>query len=149
MSGQPKRIVVILSTGKQGSGVVKALAQLNREAGEATPAYEILAVTRSAQGARAKEFVALPGVTILEADSTQPAAVIEKAKAGGPIYGVFSVQQSFDNPAGGIKGEVRQANELADAAAEAGVQHFVYTSVDFGTDDASPQETNIPHCECT
>ncbi len=43
-------------------------------------------------------------------------------------YGVFSVQNHW-LPDVGFDGEIRQGKLLAEAAKEAGVQHFVYTSV--------------------
>jgi uncharacterized protein YbjT (DUF2867 family) len=131
MSDPTKRIIVTLSTGKQGSGVVKALAKRN-ESGKAT--YEILAVTRSASSSKAQSLAKLPGVVLLES-AYDPASIFEKAQttgAGGDIYGAFSVQQSFDNPDGGLKGELDQAKKMADNAAKHNLQHFVYSSVDFG-----------------
>jgi uncharacterized protein YbjT (DUF2867 family) len=69
---------------------------------------------------------------------TDPAALF--ASAPGPVYAVFSVQQSYENPKG-VAGETVEANGIADAAAAHGVQHFVYTSVNLGgvADTGVPQ----------
>lgn len=53
------------------------------------------------------------------------------------------MQQSFDNPNGGVKGETKQGIQVADEARKAGVQHLVYSSVDFG----GLAKTDIPHFE--
>ena len=62
-------------------------------------------------------------------------AQVAKAREGGDVYGVFSVQQSMDNKEGGVEREKEQGKDLSDEAAKAGVKHFVYTSVDFGGPD--------------
>jgi uncharacterized protein YbjT (DUF2867 family) len=49
-------------------------------------------------------------------------------KAVEGVYGVFSVQ-NFWKKGVGYEGEIRQAKNLADAAKEAGVAHFVRASV--------------------
>lgn len=127
---ETKRIVVTLGTGKQGSAVVRALAALN------TPVvkYTILLVTRDASGEKAVELAQLPGVELLES-RYEPSEIIAKAREGGDVYGVFSVQQSMDNKEGGVEREKEQGKDLSDEAAKAGVKHFVYTSVDFGGPD--------------
>ncbi|NED57719.1 NmrA family NAD(P)-binding protein, partial [Micromonospora aurantiaca] len=56
------------------------------------------------------------------------------------LHGVFSVQ-TFRGP-GGVAAEERQGKAVADAAAEAGVAHLVYSSVG-GADRSS----GIPHFE--
>jgi uncharacterized protein YbjT (DUF2867 family) len=130
-SASTKRIIVTLSTGKQGSGVVRALAKRNEGS---SLAYEILAVTRSTSSSKAQSLAKLPGVVMLES-AYEPASIFEKAEkagAGGDIYGAFSVQQSFDNPDGGLKGEVDQAKKMVDEAAKRNIKHFIYSSVDFG-----------------
>jgi uncharacterized protein YbjT (DUF2867 family) len=60
---------------------------------------------------------------------------IERVLEG--VHGVFSVQQFMEV---GVEGEVRQGVQLADAAKEAGVEHYVYTSV-----GSAHRDTAIPH----
>jgi hypothetical protein len=66
-------------------------------------------------------------------------ASLERARRGG--YGVFSVQ-NFWLPGVGFDGEVRQGRALADAAAAAGVRHFVCSSV-----GGAERNTGIAHFE--
>ncbi|KAJ6616954.1 hypothetical protein B0H10DRAFT_2218942 [Mycena sp. CBHHK59/15] len=134
----PKVILVMLATGKQGSAVVHALARAN----DPTPAFTILAQTRDPASAKSRALGALPNVRLLQGTADAPAALF--AAAGVPVHGVFSVQQSVDNP-GGVAGELVQANALADAAAQAGVRHFVYASVNFG--GVEGDRTEVPHFE--
>lgn len=55
------------------------------------------------------------------------------------VQGVFSVQDPW---VAGVDGEVRFARNLADAALQAGVQHFVQASV-----ASADRDTGIPHFE--
>ncbi|KAJ7489037.1 NAD(P)-binding protein [Mycena latifolia] len=130
-----KVVLVMLSTGKQGGAVTRALAKVNQSApGDAAP-WLILAQTRDITSAKSKALESLPGVRLHKGSPDDPAALF--ASAPGPVYAVFSVQQSVDNPV--------QANALADAAAKHGVKHFVYTSVNFG--GVPGDKTDVPHFE--
>lgn len=120
-----KRILVTLSTGKQGSNVVRALSERNK-AGQQN--YEILAVTRDAQSGKSRKLASLPGVVALESPYTAE-EIFKKAAEGGEIYGVFSAQVM-----GGAE-ETALGNAVADAAAKYKVKHFVYSSVDRGAED--------------
>ncbi|KAJ7131429.1 hypothetical protein C8R44DRAFT_665173 [Mycena epipterygia] len=137
-----KVVLVMLSTGKQGGAVVRALAEINHSAPEDTAPWLILAQTREPTSTKSKALESLPGVRLHKGSPDDPTALF--ASAPGPVYAVFSVQQSVDNPKG-VKGEVVQANALADAAAKHGVKHFVYTSVNFG--GAPEDKTYVPHFE--
>lgn len=145
-SSPPKRILVTLATGKQGGHVVRSLARRNESKPDGQQPYEILALTRNAESSAAKSLSALPGVHLLVSEY-DPATVFAKATEGGkPLYGVFSVQTFMvkqPNGMKGVDGERWQGKAVADEAAKAGVQHFVYTSVDFGGLD----KTDIPHFE--
>ncbi|KAL7410896.1 hypothetical protein BDY24DRAFT_397972 [Mrakia frigida] len=140
-----KRILVTGATGKQGGGVVKALVEANSALPASSPnPYTILAVTRTASSAKAQALSKLRGVELIEGNLNDPKDLFAKAaNSGGPVYGVFSVQQSFDNKDGGVEGEKKQGKELAAAALEAGVKHFIYSSVDIG----GLEKTDIPHFE--
>ncbi|KAJ7058319.1 hypothetical protein C8F01DRAFT_1255474 [Mycena amicta] len=146
---EPKTILVMLSTGKQGGGVVRALAKANAEAVSASrpqPWY-ILAQTRT-PSTHPKSIFTLPGVHALKGSPTNPSALFDTANLPPdtplPIYAVFSVQQSVDNPRG-LPGEIDESRTLADAAAKHGVKHFVYSSVQFGGADG--RRTKVPHFE--
>jgi uncharacterized protein YbjT (DUF2867 family) len=124
-----RKILVTGATGKQGSAVIHALL-----ANPPPYPHEIFALTRSPNSPSAKALAAKsPSITLLAGDLNDCPSIF--ASAGGPhsIYGVFSVQI----PAMGQRNvpsdiEEQQGTSLIDAALAAGVQHFVYTSVDRG-----------------
>ncbi|KAJ6598136.1 hypothetical protein DFH09DRAFT_1131049 [Mycena vulgaris] len=137
-----KVVLVMLATGKQGGAVTRALAQANRSAADGALPWLILAQTRDTASAKSKALDSLPGVRLHKGSPDDPGALFTSAPA--PVYAVFSVQQSADNPTG-VKGELVQAKALADAAAKHGVKHFVYTSVNFG--GVPGDKTYVPHFE--
>ncbi|KAJ7176896.1 NAD(P)-binding protein [Mycena filopes] len=138
-----KVVLVMLSTGKQGGATVRALARINDAAAPGySPPWTILAQTRDVASTKSKALAALNGVRLHKGSPDDPEALFTSAPA--PVYAVFSVQQSVDNPRG-VKGEVVHANALADAATKHGVKHFVYTSVNFG--GVPGQKTYVPHFE--
>ncbi|KAJ7445981.1 NAD(P)-binding protein [Mycena galericulata] len=137
-----KIVLVMLSTGKQGGAVVHALAKANESSPADPPPWLILAQTRDPTSAKSKALASLRGVRLHKGSPTDPLALF--ASAPGPVYAVFSVQQSVDNPKG-VAGETAEANALADAAAQHGVKHFVYSSVNFG--GAPGNKTYVPHFE--
>jgi len=137
-----KTVLVMLSTGKQGGAVVRALAKANESAAEDATPWLILAQTRDPASAKSKALASLRGVRLHKGTPTDPEALF--ASAPGPVYAVFSVQQSVDNPKG-VAGETVEANALVDAAAKHDVKHFVYTSVNFG--GVPDKKTYVPHFE--
>lgn len=106
-----KTIVVTGATGHQGGAVVDALLA------SGTP-WRVRALTRKPEGAAAK-VLAARGVELVEADLDRPETLVPTL-AG--TYGVFGVQQRG-------KREAARGIALVDAAARAGVEHFVYSSV--------------------
>ncbi|KAJ7144177.1 NAD(P)-binding protein [Mycena epipterygia] len=136
-----KIVLVMLSTGTQGGGVVKALAKANEASGQDPTPWLILAQTRDPTSAKSRALASLCGVRLHRGTPTDPAALFSSAP--GPVYGVFSVQQSYENPKG-IEGEMVEAKALADVAAQYGVKHFVYASVNFGP---KGPKTYVPHFE--
>ncbi|KAJ7668123.1 hypothetical protein B0H17DRAFT_990176 [Mycena rosella] len=136
-----KIVLVMLSTGTQGGGVVNALAKVNAASGQDPAPWLILAQTRDPTSAKSRALTSLRGVRLHKGTPTDPAALFSSAP--GPVYGVFSVQQSYENPKG-MEGEMAESKALADVAAKHGVQHFVYTSVNFG---AQGPKTYVPHFE--
>ncbi|KAJ7634432.1 NAD(P)-binding protein [Roridomyces roridus] len=145
MGDQPlpsKIVLVMLSTGTQGGGVVKALANVNKKSGRTPGPFVVLAQTRDPTSAKSKALASLPGVQLLRGTPTDPGALFDSAP--GQVYGVFSVQQSYENPKGIENGEIMEAKALADEAAKRGVKHFVYTGVNFGP---RGPKTSVPHFE--
>ncbi|KAJ7258058.1 hypothetical protein B0H12DRAFT_451187 [Mycena haematopus] len=135
----PKVVLVMLSTGRQGGAVVRALAKVNESASDP---WLILAQTRNPTSAKSKTLESLRGVRLHKGTPTDPLALFTSAP--GPVYAVFSVQQSYDNPKG-VAGETVEANALADAAAQHDVKHFIYASVNFG--GVPENKTYVPHFE--
>lgn len=119
-------IVVSGATGQQGGAVARAL--LDR-------GFRVRALTRNTEKPEAKSL-AESGAEVVRGDLDDRSS-IEAALEGA--HGVFSVQQFFE---AGLEGEVRQGKALADAAKEAGVEHFVYSSV-----GSAHRDTGIPHFE--
>jgi len=108
-----RSVLVSGATGRQGGAVVRHLLAMG---------WKPRALSRNPDGAAAQELVRL-GVEVVQGDLEDPAS-LERAVRG--VHGVFSVQDFW---AVGAKREVAQGKNLADAAAKAGVEHVVYSSV--------------------
>ncbi len=122
-----KRTVLVTgATGKQGG----ALARLLLDRGHA-----VHALTRSPKSDSAAA-IASAGATVVAGDFAEPAS-LERAMDGVDV--VFAMTTPFE---AGIDAETRQGKALVDAAAVAGVDHFVFTSV-----ASADQDTGIPHFE--
>jgi uncharacterized protein YbjT (DUF2867 family) len=119
-------ILVSGATGQQGGAVARRL--LERGIG-------VRALTRDPEKPEARELAEL-GAEVASGD-LEDRSSIERVLDG--VHGVFSVQQVWEI---GVKGEVRQGVQLADAAKGAGVDHYVYSSV-----GSAHRETGIPHFE--
>lgn len=131
-----KTILVTGATGRQGGAVIKALSNTD---------FEILALTRNPSSPSAQKLASSsPKVRLVEGDLDNPDAVFRNAAAAtsNPIWGVYSVQAK---PAGDISIEETQGKSLIDASLAAGVQFFVYSSVDRGGAKSSETPTDVPH----
>src|SRR5918993_2676376 len=117
-------ILVSGATGQQGGAVARSL--LGR-------GFGVRALTRDVEKAEARELSDL-GAEVVSGDLEDHSS-IERVLEG--VHAVFSVQQFMEV---GVEGEVRQGVQLADAAKEAGVEHYVYTSV-----GSAHRDTGIPH----
>ena len=135
-----RKILVSGATGQQGSAAVNAIIESNMP-------FEILALTRDPTSSAAQALAAKSKrVTLLQGDLNNCRDIFIKTGGRGSVYGVFSVQM----PAFGQKNvpndiEQIQGCNLVDAALEAGVQHFVYSSVDRGGNNSGNNPTNVPH----
>ncbi|KAF2684382.1 NAD(P)-binding protein [Lentithecium fluviatile CBS 122367] len=131
-----KTIIVTGATGKQGGSVVQALRDSD---------FEILAVTRNANSPAAIKLANLSAnIKPLQGDLADASAIFERAKmlTSNPIWGVYSVQAK---PVGDPTVEATQGKNLIDAAIAAGVQFFVYSSVDRGGAKSSSDPTPVVH----
>jgi uncharacterized protein YbjT (DUF2867 family) len=108
-----KTIFVTGATGKQGSAAVRHLL----EAG-----YKVRGLTREPDKPEAQRLIDL-GAEIVEGNLDDPAQIRKDIDGS---YGVFAVLTWREE---GPAGEVKQGKHLADAAKDAGVEHFLYSSV--------------------
>ena len=119
-----KLILVSGATGRQGGAVAREL--LSR-------GYRVRGLTRNPDSERAQQLAGL-GIEMVRGDFDE---IDSLNRAAQGAYGVFSVQNFWEH---GKQGEIRQGSNLADAAKQAGVSHFVYTSV-----ANADKNTGIPH----
>ena len=124
MANSDKLIVVIGATGSQGGAVTRHL--LNK-------GFKIRAFVRDGSKPAAAELKN-KGVEIFEGNLEDMNAL---SKAYKGAYGVFSVQNFWEH---GYDKEVIQGKNAAKAAKDAGVKHFVYSSV-----ASSDQKTGLVH----
>lgn len=110
-----KLILVVGGTGNQGGSVIDAL--LSTE-------FRVRTLTRNENSPRALQLKQL-GVEVLQGDLNSPESV-RKGLEG--CYGVFSVQNYWERSTG-FSGEIEQGKMLADFAKEAGVSHFVQSTM--------------------
>jgi len=132
----PKTILVTGATGRQGGSIIKALQGTD---------FEILALTRDPSSPSAKKLASSsPNIKLVEGNLDDTQAVFKNAASvtHNPIWGVYSVQ---GKPAGDVYIEEVQGKNLVDAALAAGVEFFVFSSVDRGGPRSSSQPTTIPH----
>jgi uncharacterized protein YbjT (DUF2867 family) len=108
-----KTIFVTGATGKQGSAAVRHLL----EAG-----YRVRGLTREPDKPEAKRLTDL-GAEIVEGNLDDPAQIRKDING---CYGVFAVLTWKEE---GPAGEVEQGKHLADAAKDAGIEHFLYSSI--------------------
>ena len=121
-----KVILVTGATGHQGGAVARELL---------AHGHRVRAMTRKPDGAAARELAG-QGAELV-AGNLDDEASIQKALSGA--WGAFAVQNTWE---AGVEGEETQGKRFAKAAKEAGVRHFVYTSV-----GSADRRTGIPHFE--
>ena len=119
-----RTILITGVTGNQGGAVAQAL----RGTG-----FRLRGLTRAPDGERATALARL-GVDIVKGD-LEDEATLRRALTGA--WGVFGVQSSLE---AGVEREEMQGKRLATLAREAGVEHYVYTSV-----GSAHERTGIPH----
>ena len=124
MATQSKLILVTGATGQQGGAVATALL---------TKGQKIRVMSRTPEKASA---LAQAGAEIVKGNLTN-ASDLQAALRG--VHGVFAMSTPFE---AGMDQEVRQGIMMADAAKQAGIAHYVYTSV-----GSAHRNTGIPHFE--
>ncbi len=113
MVNSDRTVLVTGATGRQGGAVIRYLLPKG---------WKLRALTRNSDSAVAQDL-ASKGVEVIQGDLENPAS-LERAVRG--VYGIYSVQDFWSV---GVKREVLQGKNLADAAKKARVEHFVYSSV--------------------
>ena len=108
-----RTILITGVTGNQGGAVAKALQGSG---------LHLRGLTRMPEGERAAAL-ARQRVDVVKGDLDDE-ATLRRALAGA--WGVFGVQNAGE---AGVEREEAQGKRLATLAREAGVEHFVYTSV--------------------
>jgi len=119
-----RTILITGVTGHQGGAVAHAL----RGAG-----FHLRGLTRKPDSEQAAALKR-QGVDVVQGDLDDEAS-LRRALSGA--WGVFGVQNTWE---AGVEGEEAQGKRLATLAREAGVEHFVYSSV-----GSAHKRTGIPH----
>lgn len=122
----PKTVLITGATGQQGGAIINALSGSGLRLSGMTRKLESPAALALKQ----------KGVTLVHGDLDDPES-LKKALAGA--WGVFAVQNTWE---AGVEKEEEQGKRIATLAREAGVQHFVYSSV-----GSAHRATGIPHFE--
>ena len=117
-------ILITGATGQQGGAVARELL---------AKGAKVRVMTRHPESPKALELKKL-GAEVVQGD-LDDAASVERALKG--VWGAFAVQNTWE---AGVEGEERQGKRFAELAKKAGVQHFVYASV-----QAADKKTGIPH----
>jgi uncharacterized protein YbjT (DUF2867 family) len=117
-------ILITGATGQQGGATINALQGSG---------FKLRALTRNPDSDKAKAL-ADKGVEVVKGDLDDTESL--KAALDG-AWGAFSVQNTWEH---GVEKEEEQGKRFATIAREAGVQHFVYTSV-----GSAERNTGIPH----
>ena len=121
-----RNVLVTGATGTQGGAVIDHLLADSEQ-------WEVYGLTRDATSDGA-EALGARGVTVVKGDMTDADRMAELVDGMDAVYGVTAFMEQ------GTDVEVEQGVTLAEAAADAGVDHFVYSSV--GSADA---DTGLAH----
>lgn len=125
MSDNTKKLIAVIgATGNQGGGVIRAI-QANGE-------FRVRALTRDPG-----KYDGLAD-EVVEADLNGPESL--KSALDG-AYGVFAVTNAWE-PGGAD--EITQARAVIQAAKDAGVQHFVWSTLP-NVEEISGGKFNVPH----
>jgi len=117
MTVNKRTILVLGATGQQGGATA---AQLLADG------WQVRAFTRDPSSPAARAL-ALAGASLHQGDMEDSSSLAEAMRG---VYGVFSVQPpEWDPSDAAAEKEIRMGIRVADAAKEAGVRRFVYSSV--------------------
>ncbi len=119
-----RTILITGATGHQGGAIARALHGRG---------FRLRGLTRNPEGEQAAAL-ARHGVDIVKGDFDDD-TTLRRVLAGA--WGVFGVQNTLE---AGVEREEAQGKRLARLAREAGVEHYVYTSV-----GSAHERTGVPH----
>jgi uncharacterized protein YbjT (DUF2867 family) len=119
-----RTILITGATGHQGGAVARALHGRG---------FRLRGLTRNPESEQATAL-ARHGVDVVRGDLDDEATLL-RALVG--VWGVFGVQNTLE---AGVEREEAQGKRLATLAREAGVEHYVYTSV-----GSAHKRTGVPH----
>jgi uncharacterized protein YbjT (DUF2867 family) len=120
-----RTILITGATGKQGGATARALSGKG---------FRLRAMTRKPGSDAAKAIAASTGADLVQGDLNDATSLREALNGA---WGVFAVQNTWE---AGVEMEEEQGKRIANLAREAGVQHYVYTSV-----GSAHRKTGIPH----
>lgn len=120
-----RTVLITGATGKQGGATARALAGKG---------FRLRAMTRKPDSDAARAVASETGAEIVRGD-LDDAASLKEALEGA--WGVYAVQNTWE---AGVVKEEEQGKRIANLAKDAGVQHFVYSSV-----GSAHRKTGIPH----
>jgi len=127
MSSDKKIIAVMGATGTQGGGVLRSLLE--------DGTFAVRAVTRNPDSASSKELKSL-GAEVVQADLDNTPSLTEAFKGCYGVYGVTDFWALFAlhnyDQAATAAHETQHGRNLVDAAKAAGVQYFVWSTLDHG-----------------
>lgn len=119
-------VLVTGATGNQGGSVVEHLLESDAE-------FDVYGLTRDASDERAQEL-SERGVTMVEGDLNETDTLTPHVEA---VESVFAVTNFW---IAGYDTQVQQGKNIADAADEVGVDHFVLSGV-----GSHEKDTGVPH----
>lgn len=125
MPNQPS-VLITGATGKQGGALARHLAGHG---------FQLRGMTRKPDSPAARALHDL-GIMVVQGDLDDAGSL---RGALDDCWGVFALQNTWE---AGVEREEEQGKRLAALAHEAGVQHYVYTSV-----GSAHRKTGIPHFE--
>lgn len=120
-------VAVVGATGQQGGATARALL----DAG-----VRVRALVRD-PGKATAQALAARGADLVRADLRDPGSLRTAFRGADRVFAMTTFADER-----GVDGEVQDGRALADAAAEAGVGHLVYSSV-----GGAERETGVPHFE--
>ncbi|KAH7408988.1 NmrA-like family protein [Cadophora sp. MPI-SDFR-AT-0126] len=119
MSSLKKIIAVIGATGGQGGSVINTLLSSPKTSSE----WAIRGITRDASKESSKKL-ASRGVEVVTGDVNSKESMLAAFKGAYAVFAVTNYWETLDQNL-----EIQQGKNIADAALESGVQHFIWSSL--------------------